>query len=646
MKQIKSTEAMPNERITDLFIANLLQEAKIEFTPNGSLIVEVKKALKSASKRNTGKAGFPEFIGLSNGFLLVIEDKADSSKQVLYLDSDTQNLDDSPSAISDYAVNGAVHYAKVLIAKTAYKKIFAFGCSGDAKHHNIQPVFVTEEGCQFLPEIENFENFAPENIERYYREQVLGETPPEEVELEDILKKSKELHEDLRNYGKLGDSEKPLVVSAILLALCDSTFKIESLQGDTVRTDGQIIYDALSTYMERVKVTPSTKKDQILHQFEIVRDRDFLNKKHAKLEKTPLRSFTEYLKKNVLDLVRNNSPEDVLGRFYGQFIRYSGGDGQTLGVVLTPAHITDLFCELLNIQPSDIVFDPCCGTGSFLIAAMHHMLAKARDKKSQKSIKKEQLHGMEAREDMFSIATTNMILRGDGKSNLECGDFLAKDVKAEREGEEQKGFTIGLMNPPYSQAKNGATADLSEIHFVQHLLDSMGEGGRVAVIVPQSTMVGKSSLDKKIKAEILKKHTLEGVITLNKNTFYGIGTNACIAIFTAYRPHPQGKRCKFINFENDGYVVRKHIGLVPTQLAKEKRKQLLDCWLNDADAESKFMVKTTVEPDDEWLHSFYYFNDEIPSEADFVKTMADYLTFEFNMITHGRGYLFGLEDAK
>lgn len=450
----------------------------------------------------------------------------------------------------------------------------------------------------------------------------------------------------MRNYGQLGDSEKPLVVSAILLALCDTTFHIESLVGDSVKTDGQIIYEALSTYMERVKVAPGTKKERILHQFEIIKDRNVLNRKHAKLGKTPLRSFTEYLKKNVWDSVRNNSPEDVLGRFYGEFIRYSGGDGQTLGVVLTPAHITDLFCELLNIQPSDIVFDPCCGTGGFLIAAMHHMLAKTSDKKLQNLIKKERLHGMEVREDMFSIATTNMILRGDGKSNLECGDFLAKDVKSEREEKKQKGFTVGLMNPPYSQAKNEATAHLSEIHFIQHLLDSMEEGGRVAVIVPQSTMVGKSKLDKKIKEGILKKHTLEGVITLNKNTFYRIGTNACIAIFTAYRPHPPGKHSKFINFENDGYVVSKHVGLVRTELAKEKRKKLLDCWLNDADAESKFMVKTTVKPNDEWLHSFYYFNDEIPSEADFVKTMADYLTFEFNMITHGRGYLFGLEEVK
>ena len=133
------------------------------------------------------------------------------------------------------------------------------------------------------------------------------------------------------------------------------------------------------------------------------------------------------------------------------------------------------------------------------------------------------------------------------------------------------------------------------------------------------------------------------MITLNKNTFYGVGTNPCIAVFTAGIKHDKNKTVKFINFENDGFEVQKHIGLVETVSAKDKKQHLLDVWFNRIQAETKFCVETTIEADDEWLHSFYYFNDEIPSEADFEKTVADYLTFEVNMITHGRGYLFGLE---
>jgi hypothetical protein len=83
---------------------------------------------------------------------------------------------------------------------------------------------------------------------------------------------------------------------------------------------------------------------------------------------------------------------------------------------------------------------------------------------------------------------------------------------------------------------------------------------------------------------------------------------------------------------------------VETARAKDKKQHLLDVWFDRIEPETKFCVKTTIEPDDEWLHSFYYFNDEIPSEEDFRNTIADYITFEVNMITHGRGYLFGLED--
>lgn len=450
----------------------------------------------------------------------------------------------------------------------------------------------------------------------------------------------------LRNYGQLRDTEKPLVVSAILLALSEKSFKVSNLEGDLVKTDGEVIFDALVSHMLRVKVEPEVKKQQLLNQFIVIKDRTILNQKDTRLkeeiskdsylEKTPLRYFTEYIEKNIVKAIKANTSEDILGRFYGEFISYGGGDGQTLGVVLTPKHITELFCDLADLKPSDIVFDPCCGTGGFLISAMHKMLEQAGSDVEKQTIRKERLHGIEVREDMFAIASTNMILRGDGKSNLIKDDFLKAPIKSLR----KKNYTVGFMNPPYSQAKGKDTAHLSEIIFIEHLLDGLADGGRCVVIVPQSTMVGKTKEDKQVKKRILEKHTLEGVITLNKETFYGVGTNPCLAIFTAHKPHSDKKYCKFINYEDDGFAVRKHIGLVETERAKERKAHLLDVWLQDTPAESKFMVKTTIEHDDEWLHSFYYFNDEIPKSEDFEKTTVDYLTFELNMVMQGRQYLF------
>lgn len=637
---------MANEKKTDIFISRLLENAEIKYTPNGSDIKEIQEALKTASKKGTGRSGFPEFVAISKDFILVIEDKSELDKQVLYEDEEKQIISTKPKAITNYAENGALHYANEILVKTNFKKIFAFGCSGDEKHHIIRPIYVDKLGYKLLEKVENFENFTPENIEKYYKEQVLGETPQETLELEDILKKAKELHEALRNYGQLGDAEKPLVVSALMLALSDESFSIDSLTGDTLKTDGQKIYDALSTHMERVKVQPIVKKDKVLNQFTIIKGRTLLNQKDERLkvevsknnylEKTPLKYFAEYIQKNILSSVLSNTAEDVLGKFYGEFMRYGNNDGQTLGVILTPKHITELFSDIIELKPSDHIFDPCCGTGGFLIAGMHKMLNAAKDQDEKDKIKKDHIHGIELRENMFAIATTNMILRGDGKSNLIQDDFL----KQKAEDLKKNDYTVGFINPPYSQAKGKDTAHLSEINFIKHLLDSLAEGGRCVAIIPQSTMVGKTKEDKAIKKQLLEKHTLEGVITLNKNTFYGVGTNTCIAIFTAHKAHSDKKYCKFVNYEDDGFIVSKHVGLVETTRAVSQKALLLDCWLHDKPAETKFMVRTTIEPEDEWLHSFYYFNDEIPKEEDFEKTIADYLTFEFNMIMQGREYLF------
>lgn len=631
---------MAKEKETDFIIKRLLDAAGIQCQAESCSIIQIQNALQTASKRGTGNAGFPEFVGQSDGFIIVIEDKASSDFQAKYVkDGDKSTLLMDTKSITNYAENGALHYALHIIKNTNFKEVIAFGCSGtEANRVVIRPIYVTPNGYQLLPRVKDFECFSPTHIRKYYRETICGKESIERVELKQILDRAKSLNEDLRAYGQLGDTEKPLVVSAILLALQEekfNNFSTENLTGDEVNTDGRKIFDALSSHMDRVKVQPQVKKDRVLDQFRLIVNRPHLSTYNESLGKSPLRYFAEYIHSQILTAICNNSPEDVLGRFYGEFIRYSGGDGQTLGVVLTPKHITSLFADLAQIKPNDKVFDPCCGTGGFLIAAMHKMLSEAKEE-DKESIRRNNLHGIELRDDMFSIATTNMILRGDGKSNLLCQDFLKTSAETLR----KENFSVGLMNPPYSQGKKKSTAHLTELKFICHLLDSLAVGARCVVIVPQSTMVGKTKEDKADKEYILANHTLEGVITLNTDTFYGVGTNPVIAVFTARQPHPKDKLCKFVDFKNDGYEVFAHIGLMPTSKAEEMRKHLLDCWFQGKSAPNSFIVRSTVEPDDEWLHSFYYFNDEIPTEADFEKAMADYLTFEFNMLTHGRGYLF------
>ncbi|OCW71875.1 HsdM family class I SAM-dependent methyltransferase [Elizabethkingia anophelis] len=629
------------EVLTDFWVYELLKEANINLHPQGSNIKEIDDALKSASKAGTGKVGFPEYCGVIKDFVLIIENKADVSNHIKRNDKDI--ICNAVTSVKNYAVNGALFYGKHIAEKTSYKKIIAFGVSGNEKRHKISPIFIDERGgYKELEDVETFTLFNDKNIDEYYTINILKEQTPEEKTTEEILKDAKALHEDLRNYGSIQDKDKPLIVSGILLALREMEYKgfsIESLTGDETTTDGEKIYEAIEKNLKRANVAPQVKKDKLLSQFLVIKDTKAINEINEYLKKTPLKHYTEFLYENIYKNIKHiSSSEDYLGRFYGEFMSYSGGDGQNLGIVLTPKHITELFCELAELKTTDVVFDPCCGTAGFLIASMHDMLQKTNDKTQQNRIRKNQLHGLELQPYMFTIATTNMILRGDGKSNLEQEDFL-KQNPAQLQ---LKGCTVGMMNPPYSMGSKSNTS-LYEINFTEHLLNSITQDGKVIVIVPQSSMTGKTKEEQAIKENILKNHTLEGVITLNKNTFYGVGTNPCIAIFTAGAPHYKDKEVKFINFENDGFEVQKHRGLVETVHAKDKKQHLLDVWFDRLEAETKFCVNTTIEPEDEWLHSFYYFNDEIPTEDDFEKTIGDFLTFEFSMIMQGREYLFDNE---
>lgn len=470
------------EKSTDFWVYDLLKHAQIaeNFSAQGSPIIEIDNALKTASKAKTGKVGMPEFVGVVKDFLIVIEDKKDVALHQKY---NTQKIVcQEIDSIKNYAINGAVHYGIHLSQNTSYKKIIAIGVSGDEKRHYITPVFINERGeYKELNDIETFISFNEDNIDDYYIKEILKEQTPQEKTTAEILKNAK----DLRNYGSIQDKDKPLLVSGILLALREMEYKnfaIDDLIGDNITIDGEKIYTAIENHLKRVKVSPEVKKDKLLNQFAVIKDTKIINEINENLNKTPLKHYTEFLYKHIYQNIKyTQSAEDYLGRFYGEFMSYSGGDGQTLGIVLTPKHITEIFCELVDLSPDDYILDPCCGTAGFLIAGMHYMLQKATSDKQKNNIRKNQLHGIELQPYMFTIATTNMILRGDGKSNLDQEDFLKQNPHQLQ----LKGCNIGMMNPPYSQGSK-QNPNLYEISFTEHLLNSLTTDGKAVVIVPQS----------------------------------------------------------------------------------------------------------------------------------------------------------------
>ncbi|WOH93764.1 class I SAM-dependent DNA methyltransferase [Corynebacterium urealyticum] len=652
---------MANERSTDQFVRDMLRD--IGFTRPWEQSINdapayLYEAMEGASKGQGGGRGKPEFVVESGEFIVVIEDKPRADQIVKTTDDGAVDL--AYPARQDFALNGAMHYAEIFAAKTG-KKVFAIGVAGSETHNAIQVAFSAPQRAPKVldNQIDTFTSFSPQAIDEFYRVAVLGELPQEEKNVREIRKVAAELHEGMRNYASLESEHKATLVSAILLALKYRPELVNDLTGEKRNgyRDGEKVYRAAQEYLEsdEADLGPKQKIGIMLDRFKFIQRHVLLNAHNTDLGKTPLRHFAEVLDRDVFKVVSDPAYTafDVLGNFYGEFVKYGGSDGNSLGIVLTPHHITELMSELIDVNCDDVVLDPTAGSASFLIAAMRRMFNDAAvrfkedpDKLADKleEIKRFQLHGVELQEKLFAVGTTNMILRGDGKANFQRNSIfdVTRDgffpYDPERPGR-LEGFTKVLMNPPYSQSKDKTTRHLSELSFISYALDLLEARGRLAAIVPQSAMVGKTREDKALKAAIMKKHTLDAVLTMNPDTFHGIGTHVVIALFTAGVPHPEHKKTAFIDFKDDGYKVRQHVGLVDDGRAEDRRKHLMSVLNDGVPDDTHFIVRTEVTAKDEWQHSYFYFNDQPPTEEDFLSTVADYVTWQVNMHTHGLGNL-------
>ena len=338
---------MPNEiTLTDQLVRRKLDDVGLKYEEQGSSNPVVNEALKTASKTGPG-IGKPEFIieVPELEMIIIIEDKKKNNRLLNKGPNDEILLDIGVnSSVSNYAVNGAVHYAKHIIEKTYYKQSIAIGVTGDSKIHNIKPFYVTDNEIRELEELDTFENFGITNIKEYYNQVILGKKSREEILSEDLIKIAKELHEDLRNYGQVKEEEKPLIVSGILLALeGNEELGIEGLKSSDLigsknprNFDGAKIIDAITNYIFEADI-PGNKQTVLLNQFRFMKERAILNQKNLSLGGiTPLKYFVQKIEDKVHDKVKNLKYYDVLGKFYSEFISYSAGDGKGLGIVITP----------------------------------------------------------------------------------------------------------------------------------------------------------------------------------------------------------------------------------------------------------------------------------------------------------------------
>ena len=658
-------DVIVTEADTRKLALRLLDKAGIDadFESSGSKVFY--DAMAEACKKKNGNRGFTDVHYTCKGFVIIIENKCDirNIENVEINDLGQEVLLDDKKSIQDYAANGAVYYANCVLKKEAlYDRVFAIGFAGKEGHYAIQPYYVDREGYKKLDELQNFEVLNEKNIEEYYHVAVLGEASTMLKKQKEISDFSNELHEQLRTFGKLGADNKATVVSACLLALkaglSPYDLKGEDVEGRENANDGHIIYNKIKRYVDD-NVSDATVRDNLLLYFEPITKNIVLNTKRDDLDGfTPLRKFATELNTHIMSFIDDMGGYDILGKFYTEFVKYGGSDGSDLGIVLTPQHVTTLMAELLQITPEDTVIDPAMGTGAFPIAALNVMaeqirantlLSNAEKEKMIKDVTKHNLSGIEVDSKLFAIATTNMLIRNGVSDNIFHDNIFTCTIEwGGEEGRKQPNRL--LMNPPYSQAKKSETSNESEMQFILRALSFLPKDGMAAFIVPQSTVTqgpkGVSKVDyTNLKKKLLYSNQIQAVITMNGQTFYPKATDTVIIIVK--KGVPQGDfKTLFYDYRDDGYVLNHHLGLLPNSSAGEKKKRLLDVVLNGYTVDESIALRHDITEEDEWLHSYFYFNDSIPSEKAFKDTIAEYMTYEFKMRLNNRGYLFGDADKR
>jgi type I restriction-modification system DNA methylase subunit len=314
---------------------------------------------------------------------------------------------------------------------------------------------------------------------------------------------------------------------------------------------------------------------------------------------------------------------DAISQFYIEFLKYANAD-RGLGIVLTPSHITDLFCDLADVNKDSVVFDNCCGTGGFLISAMRKMMREAEgDKDKKRDITERQLVGIEYQPDIYALLISNMIIHGDGKTSMYQGDCF----KMSKKMKDKYSPNVGLLNPPY---KTKGTP-VEELEFVLNNLDVLDEGSKCVALLPMTCVTETSGIIKELKRRMVEKHTLEGVMSLPVGLFHGqSNVVTCAMVVTAHKPHPIGKKTWFGYWRDDGFVLVKNKGRVDKNLTWESTKSRWVNALRNRELMGKVSVAKEVKETDEWCAEAYMETDYSElTEADFTEVVKKYVSYRF-----------------
>lgn len=552
----------------------------------------------------TGKAK-PEFIitfHKNANTIIVVECKR----------SVKQHQSDKLNKPKDFAVDGALYYAKFL--KERYN-VIAIGVSGSKKDDSKISTFYWQKGHDEYKELSRL-NILLEPV--IYLQYLKGERISRQYSLEEIRQTAIDMSNSLR-VAKVTANDKPIFIAGILIALQNEDFEDAYMNATTLKGLEWNISSAISDVLGDAGVKQD-RIDNILNTFKNVSSLHHFQTTKMN-EDYSLRWYIQELYMKIKPMMNiADSSIDALGEFYHEFIKFSNGDdGKALGIVLTPQHLTELMCDVSGLNKKSRVLDTCAGSGGFLVTAMSKMFKNANYHEIQK-IREDGLYGIEADPHIYTLCIANMIVRRDGKSNIHYGSCFDKKIVDELK---KKNIDVGLINPPYSQK------DHNELEFVEQLLSILVNRGIAVAVVPINCALGTTC--KEVRERLFQKHTLEAVFSMPTEIFNpAASAPPCVMVWTANVPHPENKRTFFGYFRDDGFVKRKKLGRID---AYSKWDSIREKWLylyQNKIEEPGYSVMHHVSHRDEWCAEAYMETDYSSlCAADFEKKIKEYAAFKF-----------------
>lgn len=666
----KNTVQSVEPNIADL-VNGWLKSYKIDYKlEQESLNASIDKALDEYKSKQGGTGGnrpdckLLAYDSYGTAYPVLIEYKGykdrlvklDENGNVAIKTADNKN---DYKSINSYAVNGAVHYANALLHYTDYEDIISIGVTGYKNEsgklqHEIGVYYVSGKNYGYGQEVAKYTDLSflkKENFDSFV-EKVKALNLTEEEKNKSIEKREQEISSSLvklnndiyKNESGLGESARIYLVAASIIAnlgikgenpvkpLEKSDLKSSAEKGER---DGDIMLRKINTFLT-AKNVPEDKKNLIIQNFsEGLLTNENINKP-INGESQLKRVFSKVIDDLGL-YYKIGLTTDFTGRLFNEMYNWLGFTQDKLNdVVLTPSYVATFLARLARVNKDSYVWDFATGSAGLLVAAMNIMIDDAKSslkspdefKKKEAFIKANQLLGLEILPSIYMLAILNMILMGDGSSNI-----LNKNSLTDFNGNygfvrtsEKFPATAFVLNPPYSASGNGMI-------FVEKAL-SMMEKGYAAIIIQNSAGSGKAV---EYNKRILKHSTLLASIKMPIDLFVGkssVQTN--VYVFRVGEAHQKDEIVKFIDFSNDGYTrtnrKKASINLRDTDNAKGRYEEVVNLVRFGKSKLNIFTEKeyyeSTIDPENgaDWNQSAPV--DAKPTLLDFKKTVADYLAWE------------------